>query len=148
MTLCAIAAEAARGGAAVLYINLESEDVELHARIASNLLNMPNGRFHKQEPEEMLRAGERLSKYTFSVRDLIDSSKPSDIRRAVEDFKAGIGRYPDVICVDYLNEAEPEKDSNGRVTSYKVMGDNLKELQKIAKRINCVVIVYRVEVPC
>src|ERR1035441_874011 len=46
MALCDLAAEAARGGASVLYINCESEDYELQARIVTNLADMQIGRAH------------------------------------------------------------------------------------------------------
>ncbi len=137
MTLCAIAAEAARAGASVLYLNCESEDYELQTRIVCNLANIPSSRYRHLDREELRAVHEKLSRYTIAVRDLMESARPSDVHAAVEDFKLSIGRYPDLICVDYLNELEPERDSNGRENSYGVMGKNLKELLKLAKRTNC-----------
>jgi replicative DNA helicase len=136
MALCAFAAEAARSGASVLYLNLESEDYELQTRIACNLAGIPSHRYRSLDRDALRAIHQGLSRYTVAVRDLLESSRPSDIRNAVEDFKLTTGRYPDVLCIDYLNEIEPEKDSNGRENSFSVMGKNLKEMLKLAKRIN------------
>lgn len=53
MTLCHLAAEAARRGAAVLYLNCESEDYELQARIISNLADMRNDCYRSLEINDL-----------------------------------------------------------------------------------------------
>jgi replicative DNA helicase len=62
MALCDLAAEAARGGASVLYINCESEDYELQARIITNLADMRNDRYRALDLEGLKAVHERCSK--------------------------------------------------------------------------------------
>ena len=133
MMLCHLAAEAARKGAGVLYINCESEDYELQARIISNLANIRNDQYRALDLEGLKRVHERCAQYRVIVRDLLTSARPADLSTAVEEFRFKYGQHPDVIIVDYLNELEPAKESKTD-TSYSSVARNLKDLMKLAKR--------------
>ena len=133
MALCHLAAEAARRGAGVLYLNCESEDYELQARIISNLADMRNDRYRSLEIEGLREAHARCAPYRVVVRDLLTSSRPTDISTAVEEFRFKYGQHPDLIVVDYLNELEPAKE-NKNDTSYSSVARTLKDLMKLAKR--------------
>jgi len=135
MVLCHIAAAAARHGASVLYINLESEDYELQARIISNLADIRNDRYRTADKPGMQAAHDRCAEYRVIVRDLLHSAKPTDLVNAVEEFRFKFGRHPDVIICDYLNELESEKQSKND-TTYVTVAQNLKALMKLAKRAN------------
>jgi replicative DNA helicase len=134
MALCDLAAEAARGGASVLYINCESEDYELQARIVTNLADMRNDRYRALDLEGLKAVHERCAKYKVVVHDLLTSARPTDLVKAVEEFRYKFGHHPDVIIVDYLNELEPAKEGKND-TSYSTVGKNLKDMMKLAKRV-------------
>src|ERR1035441_6307505 len=46
---------------------------------------------------------ERCAKYKVVVHDLLTSARPTDLVKAVEEFRYKFGHHPDVIIVDYLN---------------------------------------------
>ena len=71
MALCDLAAEAARGGASVLYINCESEDYELQARIITNLAKMRNDHYRALDVAGLKAVHERCAKYQVVVYDLL-----------------------------------------------------------------------------
>jgi len=134
MTLCDLAAEAARGGASVLYINCESEYYELQARMVTNLADMRNDRYRALDLEGLKAVHERCANYKVVVHDLLTSARPTDLVKAVEEFRYKFGQHPDVIIVDYLNELEPAKEGKND-TSYSTVGKNLKDMMKLAKRV-------------
>jgi hypothetical protein len=68
------------------------------------------------------------------VHDLLTSARPTDLVKAVEEFRYKFGHHPDVIIVDYLNELEPAKEGKND-TSYSTVGKNLKDMMKLAKRV-------------
>jgi hypothetical protein len=117
----------------VLYLNLESEDFELQTRIASNLAGIRNDEYKEYSEERICEIQTQLSRYIVVVRDLKVSAKPSDLIKAVEEFRYKYGRYPGVLIVDYLNEVEPEKEGRSD-TTYTSVKKNLKELMKLAAR--------------
>ena len=134
MALCDLAAEAARDGVSVLYINCESEDYELQARIVTNLADMRNDRYRALDLEGLRAVHKRCAPYKVVVHDLLTSARPTDLVKAVEEFRYKFGHHPDVIIVDYLNELEPAKEGKND-TSYSTVGKNLKDMMKLAKRV-------------
>jgi len=120
-------------GAAVLYLNCESEDYELQACIISNLADMRNDCYRSLEIEGLRAVHARCAPYRVVVRDLLTSSRPTDISNSVEEFRFKYGQHPDLIVVDYLNELEPAKE-NKNDTSYSSVARNLKDLMTLAKR--------------
>jgi hypothetical protein len=95
---------------------------------------MRNDRYRALDLEGLRAVHEQCAKYKVVVHDLLTSARPTDLVKAVEEFRYKFGHHPDVIIVDYLNELEPAKESKND-TSYSTVGKNLKDMMKLAKRV-------------
>ena len=70
-------------------------------------------------------------KYPLYIVDIPEQATSADIIKEIEMYYAKMGKYPEVVIVDYLNEMSPVASYTGTSDKYKILASELRVIARM-----------------
>lgn len=145
-TLCMVSegAFAIENGYNVVYITLEMGEEKIWNRLAANVTGKPHWEFFGRNEEEV---AQELNDYAtmvsakigkpfgmFRILDLPTTTTPEEINTYLDEIEAATGRKVDLLIVDYLGIAKPNKGGANGNNMFQDGVEKCEQLRDIAKK--------------